>query len=38
MLTFVIGGWRMARHAIAGMGALGLGLLVAWAIIRGFSA
>jgi hypothetical protein len=28
----------MARHAIAGMGALALGLVVTWAIIRGFSA
>ncbi|MDP2056335.1 MAG: MgtC/SapB family protein, partial [Thiobacillus sp.] len=24
VLTFTIGGWRMARHAVAGMGALGL--------------
>ena len=38
VLTFVIGGWRMARHAIAGMGTVGLGLMVAWAIMRGFSA
>ena len=38
LLTLAIGGWAMARHAIAGMGALGLGLLVAWAIMRGFSA
>lgn len=38
VLTFTIGGWRMARHAMAGMGALGLGLVAAWAIIRGFSA
>jgi uncharacterized membrane protein (DUF4010 family) len=37
-LTLSIGGWHMARHAIAGMGALGLGLVVTWAIIRGFSA
>ena len=37
-LTLAIGGWRMARHAIAGMGAVGLGLVVAWAIMRGFSA
>ena len=37
-LALVIGGWRMARHAIAGMGAAGLGLMVAWAIIQGFSA
>jgi len=38
LLTLAIGGWHMARHAIAGMGALGLGLVVAWAIMRGFSA
>ncbi|MBI1283959.1 MAG: DUF4010 domain-containing protein [Thiobacillus sp.] len=37
-LTLIIGGWRMARHAIAGMGAVALGLIVGWAIIRGFSA
>jgi uncharacterized membrane protein (DUF4010 family) len=37
-LTFVIGGWRMARHAIAGMGTVGLGMAAAWAIMRGFSA
>jgi len=37
-LTLTIGGWQMARHAIAGMGAAGLGLMAAWAIIRGFSA
>ena len=36
-LTLAIGGWQMARHAIAGMGAMGLGLVVTWAIIRGFS-
>jgi uncharacterized membrane protein (DUF4010 family) len=38
MLTLTIGGWQMARHAIAGMGAVGLGLVVTWAIILGFSA
>jgi uncharacterized membrane protein (DUF4010 family) len=38
VLTLAIGGWQMARHAIAGMGALGLGLVMAWAIMRGFSA
>lgn len=37
-LTLSIGGWQMARHAMAGMGATGLGLVAAWAIIRGFSA
>lgn len=38
VLTLSIGGWQMARHAVAGMGALGLGLVVAWAIMHGFSA
>ncbi len=38
MLTLMIGGWQMARHAIAGMGAVGLGLVATWAIMRGFSA
>ena len=28
VLTLSIGGWKMARHAVAGMGALGLGLVV----------
>ncbi len=37
-LTLTIGGWHMARHAIAGMGTVGLGMGLAWAIIRGFSA
>jgi len=37
-LALTVGGWPMARHAIAGMGALGLGLVAAWAIMRGFSA
>ncbi len=37
-LTLIIGGWQLARHAIAGMGAMGMGLAVTWAIIRGFSA
>jgi uncharacterized membrane protein (DUF4010 family) len=38
VLTFAVGGWQMARHAVAGMGALGLGLVAAWAIIHSFSA
>lgn len=38
VLAFVVGGHRMARHAAAGMGAVGLGLILAWAIMRGFSA
>lgn len=37
-LALFIGGWKMARHAMAGMGAVGLGMIVAWAIIHGFSA
>ena len=37
-LALFIGGWQMARHAAAGMGAVGLGLIVSWAIMRGFSA
>ena len=37
-LALVIGGWSMARHAIAGMATVGLGLIMAWAIMRGFSA
>ena len=38
VLALVVGGWQMARHAAAGMGATGLGLGLAWAIMRGFSA
>ncbi len=38
MLALTIGGWQMARHAMAGMGAIALGLVVAWAIMRGFHA
>lgn len=38
VLALVIGGWSMARHAIAGMGAMGLGMIAAWVIMRGFSA
>ena len=38
LMGIVAGGWQMARHAIAGMGAVGLGLVATWAIIRGFSA
>ncbi|MDO9222028.1 MAG: MgtC/SapB family protein [Thiobacillus sp.] len=37
-LALFIGGWQMARHAAAGMGTAGLGLVVSWAIMRGFSA
>jgi uncharacterized membrane protein (DUF4010 family) len=38
VLALTIGGWQMARHAAAGMGAIGLGLVIAWAIMRGFHA
>jgi uncharacterized membrane protein (DUF4010 family) len=38
LLTLTIGGWSMARHAIAGMATMGLGLVLAWAIMRTFSA
>ncbi|MEQ1591886.1 MAG: MgtC/SapB family protein [Thiobacillaceae bacterium] len=34
VMVLVIGGWNMARHVIAGMGAVGLGLIVAWAVLR----
>jgi uncharacterized membrane protein (DUF4010 family) len=37
-LTLLVGGWPMARHAIAGMGATGLGMVATWAIMHGFSA
>ena len=37
-LALFIGGWQMARHAAAGMGTVGLGLIISWAIMRGFSA
>lgn len=37
-LALFIGGWQMARHAAAGMATVGLGLIVSWAIMRGFSA
>jgi uncharacterized membrane protein (DUF4010 family) len=38
VLALAIGGWHMARHAAAGMGAIGLGLVIGWAIMCGFSA
>jgi uncharacterized membrane protein (DUF4010 family) len=37
-LTLTVGGWRMARHAIAGMGAAGIGVIAGWVIMHGFSA
>ncbi len=33
-LVWAIGGWRMARHAIAGMGAAGGGLIIGWLLFR----
>ncbi|MBT9568563.1 MAG: MgtC/SapB family protein [Thiobacillus sp.] len=36
-LAFTIGGRRLGRHATAGMGAIALGLTVAWAVVRGMS-
>ena len=33
VLAFSIGGARLARHAIAGMGAVALGLILGWAIV-----
>jgi uncharacterized membrane protein (DUF4010 family) len=36
-LTLIVGGWQLARHAMAGMATVGLGLVVTWAIIHGFS-
>ncbi len=36
MLTLSLGGWAKMRHAVAGMGAVALGLILAWLIIAGF--
>lgn len=33
-LVLMIGGWRVARHAIAGMGATGLGMAAAWLVFN----
>lgn len=33
-LVLTIGGWRMARHVIAGMGAIGAGLVIGWLLTR----
>ena len=33
-LVWAIGGWKMARHAIAGMGAAGGGLIIGWLLFR----
>lgn len=35
-LTLSLGGWAKMRHAAAGMGAMALGLILAWLIIAGF--
>lgn len=35
VLAFSIGGRQLARHAVAGMGAIALGLVLVWAIVRG---
>jgi uncharacterized membrane protein (DUF4010 family) len=33
-LVWVIGGWKTARHAIAGMGATAAGLVIGWLLTR----
>lgn len=33
-LVLMIGGWQVARHAIAGMGAIGTGMAAAWLIFN----
>jgi uncharacterized membrane protein (DUF4010 family) len=33
-LVLAIGGWGMARHAIAGMGAIGAGLVLGWVLTQ----
>jgi len=33
-LVWAIGGWKIARHAIPGMGAIGAGLIVGWLLMR----
>jgi uncharacterized membrane protein (DUF4010 family) len=33
-LVWAIGGWNMARHAIAGLGATGAGLVIGWLLTR----
>ena len=35
-LALSLGGWAKMRHAAAGMGAMALGLILAWLIIAGF--
>lgn len=36
ILTLSLGGWAKMHHAAAGMGAVALGLILAWLIIAGF--
>ena len=36
ILTISLGGWAKMRHAAAGMGAVALGLILAWLIMTGF--
>lgn len=36
ILTISLGGWAKMHHAVAGMGAVALGLILAWLIIAGF--
>ena len=33
-VAFVLVGWNMARHAIAGVGPTAIGLIAAWAVLR----
>ncbi len=33
-LVWAIGGWHMARHVIAGMGAISAGLVIGWLLMR----
>lgn len=34
VLVLLVGGWQVARHAIAGMGATGLGVALAWLLFH----
>ncbi|MHB8914266.1 MAG: MgtC/SapB family protein [Thiobacillus sp.] len=36
VLTISLGGWTKMRHAVAGMGAVALGLIIAWLIMAAF--
>jgi len=35
ILAFSVGGRRLARHAVAGMGAIALGLILSWIVAKG---